>query len=94
MDWLIDKTDSIACSTNYLTVSKKIRRQRDPGFPNIQILRYSGCQKNIPIDFANPQKIIAGNAKQSLRVLNRLLRRKAPRNDGLSEYISDNRCNL
>jgi hypothetical protein len=56
----------------------------------IALLNYSGCQKYNPIDIANPSTVIASEAKQSLRVCKRLLRRKAPRNDGLSEYIFDN----
>jgi hypothetical protein len=58
---------------------------------------YSGCQKYVPIDFANYSKVIASGAKQSLRLSKRLLRRYAPtrlsssqaRNDSLSEHIFD-----
>jgi hypothetical protein len=60
---------------------------------------YTNCKKYVPIDFANSPKVIASKAKQSnakhhdpLRRI-RLLRRKAPRNDGLSKHISDNRYN-
>ena len=55
----------------------------------IALLNYSGCQKYIPIDIANPSKVIASEAKQSPRFCKRLLRRKAPRNDSLSEHIFD-----
>jgi hypothetical protein len=55
---------------------------------------YPNCQKYVPIDLANPSKVIASEAQHSLRVCKRLYRRKAPRNDGLSEYISDNRYQL
>ena len=50
---------------------------------------YSGFQKYVPIEFVNLSKVIASEAKQSLRFCKRLLRRKAPRNDSLSEYIFD-----
>jgi hypothetical protein len=38
--------------------------------------------------------VIAREAKQSLRLSKELLRRKAPRNDRLSEQIFDNRYNI
>ncbi|MGD8393356.1 MAG: hypothetical protein PVH74_17615, partial [Desulfobacterales bacterium] len=50
---------------------------------------YSGCQKYVPIELVNLSKVIASEAKQSLRFCKRLLRRKAPRNDSLSEHIFD-----
>ena len=52
---------------------------------------YSNCQKYVPIDLANLSKVIASEAKQSLRFSKRLLRREAPRNDRLLEQIFDNR---
>ena len=54
---------------------------------------YTNCHKYVPIDLATLSKVIASEAKQSLRVCKRLLRRKAPRNDGFSEYIFENRYN-
>ena len=56
-------------------------------------LIYSGFQKYVPIEFVNLSKVIASEAKQSLRFCKRLLRRKAPRNDSLSEYIFDSYYN-
>jgi hypothetical protein len=50
---------------------------------------YSGCQKYVPIELVNLSKVIASEAKQSPRFCKRLLRRKAPRNDSLSEHIFD-----
>jgi hypothetical protein len=52
---------------------------------------YRNCQKYVPLDSANLSKVIASEAKQSLRLSKRLLRRKAPRNDRLSEQIFDGR---
>jgi hypothetical protein len=49
------------------------------------------CQKYVPIDLANPAKVIASEAKQSLRFSKRLLRRQAPRNHRLWEQILDTR---
>jgi hypothetical protein len=55
---------------------------------------YRNCQKYVPLDLANLSKVIASEAKQSLRFSKRLLRRKAPRNDRLSEQIFDSRYRL
>jgi hypothetical protein len=60
-----------------------------PGFWNL--LNYNGCQKYVPIELADLSKVIASEAKQSLRASKRLLRRLAPRNDSLSEQFFDNR---
>jgi len=38
-------------------------------------INYSNCQKYVPIDLANLLKVIASEAKQSLRFSKRLLRR-------------------
>jgi hypothetical protein len=54
---------------------------------------YSGCQKYVPIELVNLSKVIASEAKQSPRFCKRLLRRKAPRNDSLSEHIFDSYYN-
>jgi uncharacterized protein (DUF2267 family) len=54
---------------------------------------YNNCQKYVPIESANFSKVIASEAKQSLRASKRLLRRLTPRNDSLSEQIFDNRYN-
>jgi hypothetical protein len=40
------------------------------------------------------QHVIASEANQSIRLSKGLLRRKAPRNDGLSEQIFENRHNF
>jgi hypothetical protein len=61
--------------------------------PKMPKLIYSGFQKYVPIEFVNLSKVIASEAKQSLRFCKRLLRRKAPRNDSLSEYIFDSYYN-
>jgi hypothetical protein len=50
---------------------------------------YSGCYKYVPVDLANYSKVIASEAKQSLKLPKRLLRRYAHRNDSLSEHIFD-----
>ena len=49
------------------------------------------CQKYVPIDIAIPAKVIASEAKQSLRFSKRLLRRQAPRNHRLWEQFFDTR---
>jgi hypothetical protein len=65
-----------------------------PGFLFLFLDFYNNCQKCVPIDLANLSKVIASEAKQSLRVSKRLLRRLAPRNDRLSERRFDNRYSL
>ena len=40
-----------------------------------QETNYSGCQKYVPIELVNLSKVIASEAKQSLRFCKRLLRR-------------------
>jgi hypothetical protein len=53
---------------------------------------YNDCQKYAPVDLANLSKVIASEAKQSLRFSKRLLRRYTPRNDSVAEHIFDNCC--
>jgi hypothetical protein len=60
-------------------------------FSPAQLNIYNDCQKYVPMDLAHYSKVIASEAKQSLRLSKRLLRRFAPRNDSLSEHIFDNR---
>jgi hypothetical protein len=75
---------------------------RKSGLQNTALPLYSNCQNYVPIDLANLSKVIASEAKQSIKVSKRLLRRKAPtrlsssqaRNGGLSIRIFDNRYNF
>jgi hypothetical protein len=53
-------------------------------------LKYS--QKYVPIDLVSLLRVIASEAKQSLKFFKRLLRRQAPRNDKFLEQNFDNRC--
>ena len=59
------------------------------GCPMTKFVSDSICQKYIPTGLANLSKVIASEAKQSPGFAKRLLRRCAPRNDRLSEYIFD-----